>query len=134
MIQAAAAYTTATAGTFVAFRSVMMLTGCGTGSGFVGGLKVEATSPPTMKLAWCGGANGTGSPIVTTTDGKAESVVWYISAGKLIGLNGETGASVYAGGGAMDGTGTTSKWQTPIVAKGRMFVGTNSGVTAYTLK
>jgi len=133
MIQAAAAYTTAT-GSFVAFRSVMMLTGCGTGSGFVGGLKVEAASPPTMKLAWCGGANGTGSPIVTTTDGKAESVVWYISAGKLIGLNGETGMSVYAGGGAMDGTGTTAKWQTPIVAKGRMFVGTNSGVVAYTVK
>lgn len=133
MIQAAAAYTTGT-GTFVAFRSVQMVMGCGMGSGYIGGLKVEATSPPTMKVAWCGGGNGTGSPIVTTTDGKAESVVWYIAGAKLIGLNGENGMVVYNGGGATDGTGTTAKWQTPIVAKGRMFVGTNSGVVAYTLK
>jgi hypothetical protein len=41
---------------------------------------------------------------------------------------------VYGGGGASDGTGATAKWQTPIIAKGRMFVGTNSGVVAYTTK
>jgi outer membrane protein assembly factor BamB len=133
MIQAAAAYTTAT-GTFVAFRSVQQVMGCGTGSGYIGGLKVEAASPPSMKVAWCGGANGQGSPIVTSTDGKTDSVVWYLAGGKIIGLNGETGMPVYDGGGAMDGTGATAKWQTPIVAKGRMFVGTNSGVVAYTLK
>jgi hypothetical protein len=133
MIQSAAAYTTA-AGSFVAFRSVQQVMGCGSGSGYIGGLKIEAASPPTMKVAWCGGPNGSGSPIVTTTDGKTDSVVWYIAGGKLIGLNGETGAMVYGGGGASDGTGSTAKWATPMVAKGRIFVGTNSGVVAYTLK
>jgi hypothetical protein len=133
MIQAAAAYTTGT-GTFVAFRSVQSVMGCGSGSGYIGAIKVEAASPPSMKVAWCAGPNGTGSPIVTTTDGKSESVVWYVAGGKLVGFNGENGMPVYNGGGAMDGTGTTAKWQTPIVAKGRMFVGTNSGVVAYTLK
>jgi hypothetical protein len=133
MIQSAAAYTTTT-GTFVAFRSVQQVAGCGSGTGYIGGLKIEAASPPTMKVAWCGGANGQGSPIVTTTDGKSDSVVWYLGGGKLLGLNGETGETIYNGGGASDGTGSVQRWQTPIVAKGRIFVGTNSGVVAYTTK
>jgi hypothetical protein len=133
MIQAAAAYTTASA-TFVTFRSVQAISGCASGRGNLGALKVTAGSPPTMSVAWCAGSSGTGSPIATTTDGSAESIVWWLAGGKLLGFNGEDGMPVYDGGGAMDGTGTIAKFQTPIVAKGRIFVASNNALVAYTVK
>ncbi|HKP56893.1 MAG TPA: hypothetical protein VJV78_09235 [Polyangiales bacterium] len=133
MIQAATTYPTVV-GTFVAFRSMQPLMMCGSGTGYIGGLKISAGSPPTMKLEWCGGNNAQSSPIVTTTDGKSDSVVWYVGAGKLMGLNGETGQTIYDGGGASDGTGTLPKFQTPIAAKGRIFVAANAGIIAYTTK
>ena len=34
----------------------------------------------------------------TTTDGTNDVVVWYVSGGKLNGLDGETGDPVFAGG------------------------------------
>ena len=132
MIQAAAAYKTPT-GSFVAFRSVMQLTGCGTGSGYLGALKIDAASPPSMSLAWCAGGNATSSPIVTTTDGTADSIVWYIAGSKLLGFNGETGAPVYSGGAAGDALGTVGKFQTPIAAKGRIFVAAANQLLAFTL-
>jgi hypothetical protein len=133
MIQAATAYKTPTA-TFVAFRSVMAITGCGTGSGNLGAIKIEAASPPSMSVAWCAGGSSTSSPMVTTTDGTAESVVWYLAGGKLLGFNGETGAAVYAGGAAGDALGTVSKLQTPIAAKGRIFVAAANQLHAFTLQ
>jgi hypothetical protein len=133
MIQAAAAYTTAT-GTFVAFRAVQSIQGCGSGTGYLGALKIEKTSPPTMSVAWCAGGSSTGSPIVTTTDGMAESVVWLVAGGKVLGFNGENGMPVYTGGGAGDATGAVSKFQTPMVAKGRLYVAASNQLVAYTLK
>lgn len=125
MIQAAAAYTTAT-GTFVVFRSVQSVMGCGSGSGNLGAIKVEKGAPPTMSVAWCAGGPGTGSPIVTTRDGSAESVVWYTATGKLYGFNGETGMPVYTS----ESLGTVNKFQTPIVAKGRLFIATSDQLVA----
>jgi hypothetical protein len=133
LIQSAAAYTTAT-GTFVAFRAAQPVQGCATGSGNLGALKVEKGAPPTMSVAWCAGGSSTGSPIVTTTDGMAESVVWLVAGGKLLGFNGETGAPIYNGGGAADAVGTVNKFQTPMVAHGRMFIAASNQIVAYTLK
>jgi len=133
LIQAAAAYTTA-AGTFVAFRAAQAVQGCGSGNGQLGVLKLTAGSPPAMTVAWCAVPSSNGSPIATTTDGKSDSIVWLLAGGKLLGFNGEDGMPVYTGGGAGDATGTTANFQTPMVAKGRIFVGTNSGVVAYTTK
>jgi hypothetical protein len=133
MIQGATAYTTPS-GTFVAFRSATMMTGCGTGMGFLGVIKISAASPPKMSLAWCAGASSASSPIATTTDGSAESVVWWLAGGKLLGFNGESGAPVYTGGAAGDGLGTVSNFQTPMAAKGRIFVAAGNNLHAFTLK
>jgi hypothetical protein len=67
--------------------------------------------------------------MVTTTDGTADSIVWYLGNGKLYGLNGENGMPI-----ASVDVGTTAKWHTPIAAKGRIFVGTNTGLVAFTMK
>ncbi|HET6332851.1 MAG TPA: hypothetical protein VFG30_06535 [Polyangiales bacterium] len=128
IIVAPAAYTTPT-GTFVVFRGVETLTGCAVGMGNIGAVKIDATSPPKISVAWCAGPNGNGSPIVTMTDGTADSIVWYLGSGKLYGLNGENGMAITS----VD-VGTTVKWHTPIAAKGRIFVGTNTGLVALTTK
>src|SRR5271156_6405335 len=41
-------------------------------------LHVRAGSPPSLDTAWCGAFKGGGSPIVTTTDGRANPIVWIV--------------------------------------------------------
>jgi hypothetical protein len=130
IIQAAAAYTTPS-GTFVVLRSSGVM-GCGMGSGALGAIKVSGAKP-SMSVAWCAGATSNVSPMVTSTDGTNESVVWYAAGGKLLGFNGETGAPVYTGGANTDGIGTTTKFQTAIAAKGRIFIVAGGGLHAFTL-
>jgi hypothetical protein len=108
--------------------------GCPSGArGAITALKIAAASPPTVSVGWCGGATTTGSPIVTTTDGTHESIVWYVAGTKLVGYDGETGAEVFNGGAAGDAVTAIETWQTPIVAKGRIYVASSSQVYAFTL-
>lgn len=130
MIQAAAVYPTPT-GTFAAFRSNLLPTMCMTGMGNYAALKVTAGSPPKLAMAWCAEGNGTGSPIVTSPDGMTDSVVWYFTGGRLMGVNGETGMTLYRDA---QSSGFIDKYQTPIVAKGRLFVAGTDAVYAYTVK
>lgn len=133
MINAATAYATPS-GTFVAFRAVQQISGCGSGSGYVGALKINPSGPPRMDVAWCAGDNSTSSTIATTTDGMSDSIVWYMAGRKLFGFNGETGETVFDGGGANDSIGSPNKFQTPIVAKGRIFIASDSSLLAFTLQ
>ncbi|HKP60259.1 MAG TPA: hypothetical protein VJV78_26220 [Polyangiales bacterium] len=130
MIQASAVYPTPS-GTFAMFRSSQPVKGCKTGAGLYGALKIVAGAPPTMAVAWCAEGNGTGSVIATSPDGMTDSVVWYFAGGRLMGWNGQTGASVYS---AAESIGTIDKYQTPIVAKGRLFIAASNAVHAFTLK
>ncbi|HKP60759.1 MAG TPA: hypothetical protein VJV78_28720 [Polyangiales bacterium] len=130
IIQAPVAYTTPT-GTFVAARARGTM--CPSGAGAITALKISAASPPAISTAWCGGATSTGSPMVTTTDGMSESIIWYVAGTKLIGLNGETGAAVFDGGAAGDAVTAASKWQTPIAAKGRIYFASNNQLYAFAL-
>jgi hypothetical protein len=131
IMQSAVAYTTPT-GTFVAMRA--RGTGCPSGGGAITSMKISAASPPAISVGWCGGsATSTGSPMVTTTDGKSESIIWYVGGTKLIGINGETGAEVFAGGAAGDAVTSANKWQTPIAAKGRIYFASSNQLHAFTL-
>jgi hypothetical protein len=129
IMQAAVAYTTPT-GTFVAMRA--RGNGCPSGSGQITAMKVSAASPPALSVAWCAGGTSTGSPMVTTTDGTNESIVWYVAGTKLVGYNGETGAEVFNGGTGSD-VASANKWQTPIAAKGRIFFASSNQLYAFTL-
>jgi len=118
--QAAATYRTSQ-GTYFVFRAT-------TGSIFA--YRITATNPPTIVPAWNVSQNGEGSPWVTTTNGLDNAVVWAANSGsgdqRLRGFNGDTGAVVYNGGGPNELMNGTSKWNTGIVARGRMyFPGTN---------
>jgi hypothetical protein len=130
IMQAAVAYNTPT-GTFVAMRA--RGNGCPSGAGAITAMKVSAASPPAISVGWCAGGTSTGSPIVTTTDGTNESIVWYVAGTKLVGYNGETGAEVFNGGAAGDAVSAAAKWQTPIAAKGRIYFASQNQLYAFTL-
>jgi hypothetical protein len=129
IIQAAAAYTTSQ-GTYVAFNGVGMCAGGGFND--LSAIKISATTPPAISMGWCSAQGGFGSPIATTTDGRSEAVVWSIGGGHLIAFDGDTGAKLMpAGSNANDGMSEVANRQTPIVAKGRIFVAANNNVYAF---
>jgi hypothetical protein len=127
IINAMAGYHTATA-SYVVFKG----TGSGCPMNESGGLtafKINAASPPTLSMAWCGGSMSTGSPMVTSPDATgAGTVVWAVgNDNKLHGMDGDTGVSVVD---VATTLGTVQTIQTPIVANGRIFVASNSQVYA----
>ncbi|HEX3698314.1 MAG TPA: hypothetical protein VH374_23280 [Polyangia bacterium] len=105
------------------------------------GFTVTPGNPIKVTQNWCttiGGPsqndqgtvkNRSGSPLVTTTDGKANPIVWVAgsmsqtasgtTANLLYGVDGETGAVLYKGGNC---TGIR-QWTTPIAVKGHIVVG-----------
>jgi hypothetical protein len=120
--QSAATYRTSQ-GIYFVFRN---------GSSAVSAYKITATNPPTIIPAWTVSQNGQGSPWVTTTDGTNNAIVWVVGAGgdqRLHGYNGDTGA---VGGPNEQMTGTR-KWNTGIVARGRIYFAASNKVYAFAL-
>ena len=95
---------------------------------------INMTSPPTMALAWNVSQGGRGSPWVTTTDGTNNAIVWVANVegdGKLYGYNGDTGATVFAGGGPNEQMSGTRQWNTGMVARGRIYFGADNKIYAF---
>jgi hypothetical protein len=112
-----------------------------TGLAILMGLTVTPGSPIKVTQNWCtniggpssadGGTikNRSASPLVTTTDGKANPIVWVAGSASqtatntpatlLKGIDGETGAVVYSGGNCAG----IQKWTTPIAVKGHIVIG-----------
>jgi len=131
IINAAAAYTTAR-GSYVVFKGAGL--GCPSGGGDLTAVRIVPGAPPSVAVAWCARQNGTGSPMVTTTDGRAEAVVWRVGGegdDRLHGFDGDTGAVVRDGGGPDQALGGVRRFQTPILGGGRIFVATDTGVKAF---
>jgi hypothetical protein len=136
IINAAAAYTT-TSGTYATFATTGAGIGCPGHSGNLIALRIGATSPPSIDVAWCADNEGRGSPIVTTTDGSSEPVVWSVgseSSNRLHGFNGVTGEVLFAGGGKDERMGLVRRFQTPIVVDGRLFVAGDDALYAFTVR
>lgn len=95
IITAAAAFP-AKDGTFVAFYAPG--TQCKKRGAELTVLRIQAGSSPSIDTAWCGAVRGAGAPIVTTTDGKSNAIVWMLGAegdDRLYGFNGDTGERLY---------------------------------------
>ena len=126
IIQAAATYRTAL-GTYVVFRGSSSATRT---------FRINATNPPTITTTWAvTGQSGRSSPFVTSTDGTNDVIVWVVGSGgdnRLHGYNGDTGAVVYAGGGANElMTGTRGYNANAIAARGRIYVAADNKVYAF---
>jgi hypothetical protein len=106
--------------------------GCPSGSsGDLLELALAPASPPSLSLAWCATQNGTGSPIVSTTDGTSNPIVWSVGAegdNRLHGFDGLSGKPVFGGGGPSDAMSSVRRYQAPIVAGGSLYVAGDSRV------
>jgi hypothetical protein len=133
IINAAVAWT-GPAGAMVVFKGNGI--GCPTGqSGDLTAALIPPSSTPTGAVRWCATQSGLGSPMVTTTDGSASPIVWSVGAEgdlRLHGFDGNTGAVVFAGGGASDLLGPVRRYQTPILANGKIYVAGDGAVYAFT--
>src|SRR5438270_1836643 len=97
-------------------------------------LHIRAGSPPSLDTAWCGAFKGEGSPIVTTTDGRANPIVWVVGAegdGPLHGYRGDTGEPLFTGGGAGNAMTGLRHFQTLLAADDRLYVGGDGRIYAF---
>jgi hypothetical protein len=95
-------------------------------------LKISAADRPTITQAWCGKVRGAGSPIVTTSDGSSDPIIWMVGAegdNRLHGFKGDTGEPLLpADGPAMVGL---RHFQTLIATMDRLYVGADGGIYAF---
>jgi hypothetical protein len=100
----------------------------------VAAYKVTPTSPPTIVPAWSVSQTGLGSAWVTSTDGTNNVIVWVAGGGgdgRLHAYNGDTGNVIYAGGSANGIMSGTRKWNTGIVARGRIYYPADNKIYAF---
>src|SRR5262249_15234974 len=105
-------------------------------SNMIKAYKITATSPPTISFAWNQNQTGRGSPWVTTTDGTNNVIVWVAGVQgdqRVHAYDGDTGAVIYAGGGANELMTGTRQWNTGMVARGRIYFGADNKIYAFKL-
>ena len=132
IINAPTVYTTTTA-TRVAFRANGTLCTNGTG-GDLTTLVIMPGSPPTLGPSWCASA-GAGSPMVTTSDGHKDAIVWTLGADgdqHLHAFDGDTGAPISFTDSNKAFPGMR-RYNTLIAAKGRIYLPVDNGAVALTL-
>ena len=130
IVNAAAVYTTAL-GTYAAYTGSGAM--CTNSSGSLATLKIVPGTPPTFAPSWCATLGGGGSPMVTTTDGHSNAIVWTLGAegdGLLHGFDGDTGAVVFSGASTV--IAGMHRYNSPIAAKGLIYAAGDSGVVAFT--
>jgi len=114
-------------GTYIAFHN---------DAGAIKSYRITPTNPPTIVFGWSQNQTGRGSPWVTTTDGASNFIVWVAGVSgdqRLHGYDGDTGAVVYAGGGANELMTGTRQWNTGIAARGRIYFGADNKIYAFKL-
>jgi PQQ-like domain len=97
-------------------------------------LRIRAGSALVLETAWCGAFKGEGSPIVTTTDGRANPIVWIVGAegdGLLHGYRGDTGEPLFTGGGPGNTLTGLRHFQSLLAAGDRLYVGADSRIYAF---
>jgi hypothetical protein len=108
--------------------------GNGTCSGSTATFSVSATNPPKLGAGWCANPGGWGSPIVSTSNGTDDYMVWALSynssnnTGTINALDGDTGKTLVS-----VGVNNYTHWVTPIIAKGAIYVAGNNQVYKFSL-
>jgi len=84
---------------------------------------------------WCAPLNGGGAPIITTTDGVHNPIVWVIGASGdqlLHGYDALSGATVFDGGGATNAIAGTRNFATIMASNGKFYVAGQGRIYAFT--
>jgi hypothetical protein len=114
-------------GTYIAFHN---------DAGTIRAYRITPTNPPTIVFAWSQSQSGRGSPWVTTTDGASNFIVWVAGVAgdqRLHAYDADSGAVLYAGGGANELMTGTRQWNTGMVARGRIYFAADNRVYAFKL-
>jgi outer membrane protein assembly factor BamB len=95
-------------------------------------LKIRPGLPSAITTAWCASVRGRGAPIVTTTDGHSNPIVWVLGAegdNQLHGFRADTGEALFTGPHqAMTGL---RHLQTLIATDDRLYVAADGSVYAF---
>jgi len=120
-------------GVFVAFQGAGAHCPSGRDDGLTV-LKIRAGSPPGIATAWCGAVRGSGAPIVTTSDGHSDPIVWIVGAegdNRLRGFAGDTGEPLFTGGGPAEAMMGVRRFETLIAAEDRLYIAADGRVYAF---
>ena len=112
--------------TLLAFTSYSGLNCSGTNITTLG---ISATG---ITVKWCAGFNGRGSPIITTTDGSTNPLVWVTGAegdNELHAFDANSGAVVFSGTGT--GMQGLRHFSTLIAANHHLYVGADNAVYSF---
>jgi outer membrane protein assembly factor BamB len=93
-------------------------------------LRITGGKAPSIHTAWCGAVAGRGSPIVTTTDGHSNPVVWMLGAegdNRLHAFRGETGEEIFTS----EPLSGLRHFQTLIATQDRLYVGADNRIYAF---
>jgi hypothetical protein len=93
-------------------------------------MDIEPGSPPRLTTAWCAAVSGRGAPIVTTTDGAHDPIVWMLGAegdNRLYGYQGDSGRQLFVSA-PLSGL---RHFQTLIATPGRLYVAVDNNVLAF---
>jgi outer membrane protein assembly factor BamB len=104
---------------------------CMTGSGDLVGVKLDMTAPNKMATIWCADSGGNSSPVITSSDGTKDALVWVAGVDgdeKLHAYDLLTGAPVFAGGTV---SGMRHLSSTLMVANGRIYAAGDGKVFAF---
>ncbi|HTA40698.1 MAG TPA: hypothetical protein VK760_16565 [Candidatus Acidoferrales bacterium] len=121
---------------FVAFQGNGAARKCGGNNGLTV-LRVTGGAKPSIGTAWCAGLNGGGDPVVTTSDGRSDRIVWAVGAegdDRLHGYSAQNGAAVYDGGTANDQMQNVRHMSTILVAHGRFYIASDNRLYAFALR
>jgi hypothetical protein len=94
------------------------------------GLEIVGAPAPAIHFAWCASVSGNGSPIVTTTDGASNPIVWALGAGgdnELHAFDGLTGAPIVTSA-VLSGL---HRFQTLIATENHLYVAADGMVYAF---
>jgi hypothetical protein len=133
----AAAWATVGGTTYVVVRPNQGGSGIGCPNGTAGDLvavKLDPSAPQKVSVAWCADGQGEGSPIITSSDGNADALVWTAGAeasNQLHAWDLATGTLVFKGGTTTDRLSKVRRFTTPIAANGRVFVGGDGKLFAF---
>jgi hypothetical protein len=97
-------------------------------------LRIRGGLPPALATAWCGAPLGRGSPVVTTTDGHSDPIVWILGAegdDRLHAFRGDTGEPLFDGGGPDDALTGLHHFQDLLPAGGRLYIGADDRLYAF---
>jgi outer membrane protein assembly factor BamB len=104
---------------------------CPNGGGGTGLAALRVTASDLVPL-WCAPFDGRGSPIVTTTDGAANPIVWAVSAGadnRLHAIRGDDGAPLWTSRERIPGL---RDFVTILAAGDRLYIAGDERITAFT--